>query len=601
MSTIKTITVPSGTKYLSELFNMNTEYGDTLPTNCLFDKRLTGVGGTYIALSNPYPTIIVVPTRALVKDKAEQERYKQYNILPVSSDYPFTGIPNGCKKIICTYHSLEKLCSHLTMSNWNLVVDEMHLINRMLSFTRQPIEWVLDNYKNFKSYCFMSATIPETKFLPEQLQDIDRVVLDWEEAKPIKFECLHSTNVYETMLQIIGEHLDGTRPGNAYFFYNSIAGICKIINVLRKNSKFKDCYSAMVSKSAYTTERLNKVGTAPKSPTDFKEGQYRKINFVSSANFEGVDYYDKEGVTYIVSDSKYSHTKYSIITTIPQVAGRLRDSIYNDKITLIFDNYELNTISTEEELEDYIKEEERKAKTCVVTYDELMEKQRAGDDRSTPISFLIRGALHEPYIELRGINVPLEEIDHTTDVEGVTGMEIYKNAAMLDRELYHLLRTNIYVLGKDNGEHISSLIDTEVQRAPLLSEKYSKFFVTKSKSIQDMYKLYEDDIESFVQCFPEWLDVFNIVSYEQMRKMQFNKTVIKSYYKSSKLRQSESVEYRIRATFKLNETYPKAEIKQTLLDMGIPKAKATMLQDYFNVRSVKVGNVNSFKIISYKT
>lgn len=35
------ITVPITVKKLSEIFNIDSEYGDTLPKNCLFDKVTT--------------------------------------------------------------------------------------------------------------------------------------------------------------------------------------------------------------------------------------------------------------------------------------------------------------------------------------------------------------------------------------------------------------------------------------------------------------------------------------------------------------------------------------------------------------------------------
>ena len=56
------ISAPEGTKYLDKIFNINSEYGDTLPKNCLFNKVTTGSGGTYVALHSSEPTIIAVPS-----------------------------------------------------------------------------------------------------------------------------------------------------------------------------------------------------------------------------------------------------------------------------------------------------------------------------------------------------------------------------------------------------------------------------------------------------------------------------------------------------------------------------------------------------------
>ena len=47
-----------------------------LPVNCLFNKGITGCGGTELALRNDKHTIIAMPFIALVKNKAENNRHK---------------------------------------------------------------------------------------------------------------------------------------------------------------------------------------------------------------------------------------------------------------------------------------------------------------------------------------------------------------------------------------------------------------------------------------------------------------------------------------------------------------------------------------------
>ena len=113
-------------KYISDVFP------DGLPKNCILDKVTTGCGATYSALTSLRPTVIAVPTRNLVLDKVTQEQYKPFNILGVSSDFKFKGVPVGCNKIICTYESLAKISEHIDISKWDLVVDEMHTVHRMI-------------------------------------------------------------------------------------------------------------------------------------------------------------------------------------------------------------------------------------------------------------------------------------------------------------------------------------------------------------------------------------------------------------------------------------------------------------------------------------
>jgi len=61
---------------------------DELPTNCLFNKDVTGCGGTELALSNDKHTIIAMPFVSLVTHKVEKEEHRE-NVLGV-----YGGITN---------------------------------------------------------------------------------------------------------------------------------------------------------------------------------------------------------------------------------------------------------------------------------------------------------------------------------------------------------------------------------------------------------------------------------------------------------------------------------------------------------------------------
>ena len=64
----KIITVPSGTKYLSEIIS-------DLPHNAYINKGLTGIGGTTIALTNDEYYVVAVHTLALVENKMQQHNH----------------------------------------------------------------------------------------------------------------------------------------------------------------------------------------------------------------------------------------------------------------------------------------------------------------------------------------------------------------------------------------------------------------------------------------------------------------------------------------------------------------------------------------------
>lgn len=582
------IKVPSNISKLSELFNINSEYGDTLPKNCLFDKVTTGCGATYTALHSPYPTIIAVPTKALVKDKVTQEKYKHLNILGVSSDYPLKSIPKGCTKIICTYQSLPLVASKITISNWDLVIDEMHLLTRMLGFSRQPLNWLLDNFKNFKSYCFMSATIPKQALLLNQLKDLDRVTLEWSDLKEVSFDCMLSENIEESMLQIISEHIDGTRPGNAYFFYNSIEGICKFIRTMRKKA-ITNCFSAMVSKSSYTQERIRKAGGTIKSSNEFN-----KINFVTSANFEGVDFYDPEGVTYIISDSKHEYTKYSIVTTIPQIVGRLRQSKYNDKITIIFDNKELVENKTEQQVLDYIVYREAQALGIVETYQENRHKE----SRYTASLILLKGAVVEPYIDILNKSFDIEDSFY---IEPDMSFEIAvsENARICELELFELMHTKYYINSSEEATTEAKGLSDVLTPAPILTSKAAEMFKSRAHGLKTLCDMYLKDPTTCEEADPEWYEMISKLGVERIVSCSYVKSNVKAVYAHVISTENNTTLYLVHKTFEVGKTYTKAYIKDKLINLGLTKAKASTIGEYFIVKDAKdaKGN-NCFRIVS---
>lgn len=58
-----------------------------LPVNCIFNKGITGCGGTELALRNEKHTIIAMPFISLVTNKSENIKHKD-KILGVSGETP---------------------------------------------------------------------------------------------------------------------------------------------------------------------------------------------------------------------------------------------------------------------------------------------------------------------------------------------------------------------------------------------------------------------------------------------------------------------------------------------------------------------------------
>lgn len=120
------IIAPEGATYLSEFMT-------EIPSNCIFNKRLTGCGATELALRNEIPTIIAMPYVSLVKNKTLY-RQDSLNVLGVYSGVSDTAIadylqmPNPLK-IATTYDSLPRVVDTLKQIGKNPYKDTFLLVD----------------------------------------------------------------------------------------------------------------------------------------------------------------------------------------------------------------------------------------------------------------------------------------------------------------------------------------------------------------------------------------------------------------------------------------------------------------------------------------
>jgi len=96
-----------------------------LPYNCIFNKVITGCGGTTVALTNNEKYVIAVPTTELIVNKTKINtsgigkpiiKGKQIEIFGLFGIFDYQTkkdlkeyVTKGGKKIMCTYDKLPKL------------------------------------------------------------------------------------------------------------------------------------------------------------------------------------------------------------------------------------------------------------------------------------------------------------------------------------------------------------------------------------------------------------------------------------------------------------------------------------------------------------
>lgn len=338
---IEIIPVNLDTKYLNEVMSK-------LPTNCIFDKGKVGCGATSIALESDDPYVIAVPYISLIENKVAQYNgdvpHSRFNgkvmgvKAGVTQDHVLDYIRTSKTppKLMVTYDSLGKLTEWIPSKDYKLLIDESHILFTSYDYRKKAVQTVLNSYKEYKEFCFMTGSPMDNDFVLEELRHIRRVVADWEKMNLWRggfigtgvnsIECL--PNVGSVVGEIILDFFDvkWMQDFNAYFFVNSL----KFIGQLIRDLGLSDENTRVV----YSMSNEMDVGIKRGSPSD----PPKKINFITSAAFEGVDFHDKDALIFVVSDYSNPHTLVDISTSLVQIEGRIRDRDRVKNIDLLSDD-----------------------------------------------------------------------------------------------------------------------------------------------------------------------------------------------------------------------------------------------------------------------
>ena len=349
--TTTTIQIPANTKYLSEVLS-------ELPHNCIFDKGMTGCGGSTIAINSSHQTIIAVPFTSLIENKC----YQHPNLIPVYGDDSIITnteilrhLSNQSSepiKIMTTYDSLLRVISCLeeaghAISDYNLLIDEYHLLFTQYSFRESAVSGVLSSFDKFRSFCFMTATQLEPDFILQELDHIDIVIADWEESREIIVTSSYcSCGADKAAVELINRFITGEETGNAYIFVNSVSLIKKLVKACGLKKTNTNVIFSKANKAYVGMPRgilpSDKSGTIPP----------KKINLLTSCMFEGADIYDEGGKTFVISDGARQNTLIDISTSFQQIAGRIRNSKYWSSITHFYTESRHISLTMEQFKED---------------------------------------------------------------------------------------------------------------------------------------------------------------------------------------------------------------------------------------------------------
>lgn len=310
----------------TEVFNANyaSEVMQDLPTHAYIDKTTCGVGMTSVAIEENCNTLLLVPTKLLVENKANQYPSSRcgYYVQGVTGDvdeYTIHSYYDWCQgrqpvKYICTYDSFAKLLGFAQMDDVRIVVDESDKVfaqSHLKSDSTTEIDvlnYMLKELEPLQTRVTMisSTPVPVCYFqgtYGEWIMGLDQYKFEWTTSMtvtPMMCKRRMPTDALkkEVILPIKAgrEAVVGDRKfKKAIIFLNSVTSICKTI----KECDIKDCSGIICSNSNEQETRLKRAKLDGIRIKDF--ANLPTFTFITSTGFQGIDLDDPEAMNVVVS------------------------------------------------------------------------------------------------------------------------------------------------------------------------------------------------------------------------------------------------------------------------------------------------------------
>lgn len=320
--------VNAGTnRYVGDFMN------DFLPG--VWNKKLADTGGSHLLITNSIPYVMVVPNvdlvKSLVQDGIDSNTYPVFGVYGGITEFDFKRhlkTYGEVRKIAVTWDSLYKVMNWINPKEYQVCVDEYHLIFESIGFRLSAINSMMESIKKFKNARFISATPNQEQFEFEVLKKLPHYVINWENTTKIKPIMHKSNNVTVSTCMFINKLLEGeleapdmcgrvTKVEELYIFLNSVKTIEQICRSLELEPEDVKICCANRKRNKYILDKYAIEDVT--SPN-------KKINFFTSKCFQGCNLYTTNGLVLMVSDTKQPSMLIDMSTQGAQIAGRIRNN-----------------------------------------------------------------------------------------------------------------------------------------------------------------------------------------------------------------------------------------------------------------------------------
>lgn len=577
-------------------------YTEDLPDNVYLNKTITGSGGTTICLTNSVNYVVIIPYVDTVDGKCDKHK----DVIKVKGGITSNQVKRQVDdklatgqvvKILGTWDSLPKIIRALgnNINKFKICVDESHNIINKALLKAEVIDYILGNFRKFKSFIFLTATPNDRSDIPDDLIDVDFLKVDWEKKQKIKIESMQikEGKCNDYVVEICKRHLLGEEEGNAYIFYNSVNEIVSVIKKLKNLEGFNvENVNIFCASSKRNDKNVRTQLGARFLGGSFKDG--KKINLLTSSTYEGNDIDDPIGKSYAIISSRRDSTKQSGDIMIPQIAGRLRCSRWKDKLVLLIHGFSEYANLTMDQFMTSLNNQQQDS----LAYLKLYQEQSLLGNQSI-IDKLLDGSISDKFLIIASDGT-LKFNEYAYKYE----RQVYKTihwdycTSNLNSGNNSLDKNeNLYRINNDNLITVSDttrlLVDTVVDYQRLM-KMYIKACETGDMStcsiIEDKSPIHKHHME--------------IAGKERIMSLSCNKTKVTRLVKDLERFDNNYYSIIAKISLRVGVKYTRKEIKNKLQkvydELGISQtANATDVEKYFNVRSCYVERINrGYEIVS---
>ena len=566
---------------------------EDLPQNCIFNKVVTGCGGTTVALFNKHNQIIAVPTTELITNKTglteagvatitAPDGIKTQSVFGLFGEFK-TSVKHelkdylsrpGTKKILCTYNKVKYLQDFIEPQHYQILIDEYHQLLKAVSYRSPAIIGVLENFRKYNSFCFLSATPISPDFTPSVLDGIEQIDAVWENTDTLVVKLEQTNNPYVKAANIINSYkrdgfitIDGKKSYEAFFFINSVTDIAAIL---------KHCnLSNDEVKIVCANDEPNRAKLSGYTISNSRAAN-KKFTFITSKSFEGADYFSDTGLCFVVSNSRNKNTLLDISTDIYQIAGRIRTETnpFRNMLVHIFNTTGKRKLNLDISYDDFklsIQNQVELATKLINTVNEASNGKGIAD-KMFKSEYIMKDAngnyfLNDMLPKLELMNYKIEKQIYQT------GVQLKKN-----------YNTNGILTTEIDYEKLENTIDKASKKMPF-KEAYLKYSEIR-KSLD-----FGNSAAEIAAIHPLVVDAYNKLGDDKVRKLRYIKEAIKR--ELINIDKSKSQDEKIAAMVKQAIEYPCRMTCQELIKIidkayktvGIEtKAKAADITNWFDCK-----------------